>query len=303
MATLTGGAFKTRPSIGDLTLSGDLYEGNFSEWHPRAMASLRQRELDVFATPGFWFSFVGAKTSEQAAAHVCSMTSVALLKRVPDEVRWNCSRLMETLKGLMMPFRFLELPAEVRARVYGLLWPKVFKIAGHDSGRDRLPPVLQVSSQIRQEALPLFYSNTKFSIKIDADEYPLGRDYIERDLLIRWSRSAVAGNAKHLTSLMLWINDGCKIRFKVHNGALSISFEGDYLNKDYAEHANSKLRWHLKCLEPICKAMNMKGEAIIVALLKDWNLWWEIAVGLAVRDPVDSDLDSDTEWNLGDLFW
>lgn len=38
---------------GDLTLSGDLYEGNYAEWLPRLSRSLRLRNLYNFMTEDF----------------------------------------------------------------------------------------------------------------------------------------------------------------------------------------------------------------------------------------------------------
>ena len=60
--------------------------------------------------------------------------------------------------------RFMDLPVELRARVYIMYYEDLPSLPT----APRHPPISLVSSQIRQESLPLFYSTCVFKIEINA---------------------------------------------------------------------------------------------------------------------------------------
>lgn len=66
-------------------------------------------------------------------------------------------------------FRFLDLPAEIRNKIYAF----IAKVQGDDDyhylDRVRLPNITKVSSQIRTEALPVFFESSQFEIFVLCD--------------------------------------------------------------------------------------------------------------------------------------
>ncbi|KJX94443.1 hypothetical protein TI39_contig4193g00011 [Zymoseptoria brevis] len=61
------------------------------------------------------------ETSMQAAMIICAHVRFDILQRVKLENLMDAPRLLADLKFIAQPFRFLELPTEVRRRVYSFL--------------------------------------------------------------------------------------------------------------------------------------------------------------------------------------
>lgn len=73
------------------------------------------------------------------------------------------TKLSTTIRRAMpshQPFRFLNLPAEVRNSIYELSIQGPSQYLAHS----RLPSLAQVSRQVRDEVLPIFFSTTTFNV-------------------------------------------------------------------------------------------------------------------------------------------
>lgn len=108
----------------EITLSSDLYEGNFEEWHLRIDAWLKSHGLGGHVGPrADNYRKVHLMGSKKATKCICERTSVAMLRRVSGEYRKNSVKLMRILEKLAKPFRLLDLPAEMRNIVYEFVLP------------------------------------------------------------------------------------------------------------------------------------------------------------------------------------
>lgn len=86
--------------------------------------------------------------------------STADLRHFQDFKNWLWQKKVEAAQ---MPFRFLDLPAELRSGIYAF----AFENEREDRikiSRFKQPPITQTSRLLRKEALPLFYSNSPFEI-------------------------------------------------------------------------------------------------------------------------------------------
>ncbi|KAF2171666.1 hypothetical protein M409DRAFT_17903 [Zasmidium cellare ATCC 36951] len=287
----------TGPTPNDLTLSGDLYEGNYKEWHARMMASLRLRKLNVFLAPGLWFTDIGRRTTKEAADHICASISEATLKRLPDGVKQNCCRLMEVLEQFAAPFRFLDLPVEVRNRIYKMVLPGTYRVLEWERPVDELPALLQTCAVIRRETISMFYADTTFTIRSDTRSERYDFEAASEDMLRRWSKFVVAENARHLRTVHLWISEQCRVVFKFRK-TLTLGFKGEQHIKGDTLLIEKTLARHVEAVEKISALLSIKGETILLALLMDWEMWWEMLDRLELeedRESCDSGSDEDSE--------
>jgi hypothetical protein len=85
------------------------------------------------------------------------------LSRLPQSAFGSISALMVGLERTAMPFRFFDLPAEVRVCIYEIALLSKGRIhALWSYPKPRIEPhprQLEASTQLRQEAMPVYYSN------------------------------------------------------------------------------------------------------------------------------------------------
>lgn len=150
-------------TIGRLILSGDLYEGNFKEWRARTQASLKDRGLShLIGSCAHLFNDSGKSWS--AATHIRCRISQALLRRVANKIK-NDPYQLKFLEKLATPFRFFDLPPEIRNAVYEFALPAIHTVQfASKIDRDSMPPLLHANSQVCREALVLFYSTTTLQV-------------------------------------------------------------------------------------------------------------------------------------------
>lgn len=226
------------------------------------------------------------------------MISPALLRRIPDEVESNCGQLMRTLRKVATPFPFLGMPPEVRNRIYKMLMPREWTVrALCYPERSKLPLILAVATQIKKEALPVFYAGTTFVMRIDARQ-----DYHEDDLtannaLRKWFKSTVAENAKHLKSMVLWITRGCKVLFKVRDGELKLTFVGDKYNRKTP--CQERLNSVVGPIQHFGQILDLQGEMMIQALFINWDIWGELTEDLKLRELIYGYYETESEEDEG----
>jgi len=148
-------------AVGVIVPRGKLYEGNYARWRPCMDHILQQCRLLDTST---------AWQSARAADIIAAQVQSSFLKRsIPDIDRRSSTRLLQRLEEHARPFRFFDLPPELRNRVYDLHFSE-------DALRpitEKIPQITRATKQLRGEALPVFYSCTRFSIRFDKEERSL----------------------------------------------------------------------------------------------------------------------------------
>lgn len=143
--------------------SDQLYEGNYAEWRANINSMLRRFNLlGVSVTP--W-------DPAYAADLIAEQVQPSLLARaVPSTKRCDPVLLLRRLEEATRPFRFMELPAELRVHIYELLLREV-EVTPIRSQR---PAITQASQQLREEALPVYYEVSRFAVEYDLRTRSLG---------------------------------------------------------------------------------------------------------------------------------
>lgn len=154
---------------GDLTTSGLLYEGNFDEWLPRMRAILaHQHKCNIVCYNGKSPRVFGSGNLKEKADTIWGQASRHVRVRVPESTRDKPDNLIRALSIVARPFRFSDLPPEIRSRIYSFLMPSgdfVDVLLTMNTGvRARQKycdsfarSILCISRQVRAEALPLYY--------------------------------------------------------------------------------------------------------------------------------------------------
>ncbi|KAK4499129.1 hypothetical protein PRZ48_009641 [Zasmidium cellare] len=294
---------------GDISLSGDLFEGNFEEWQPRTIACLRSRDLERQVGPNAErCRIVTPADSKNAAHHIRLRTSEAMLRRVPDAHLEDAGKLFKSLKRLATPFRLFDLPPEIRNRVYEFTLGLWYRVHDNSAGGEdnyfsdefdeddefkpwagKYPPLLQVNSQIRHEASSIFYAATSFMIALPSNGTygDIDREYIEK-----WSKDVVGSRLKHLHHVVLTISieASITIKFSERRGVMCTF---DWGTGDISEQGDDMLEEHTQAVESARKALGLSGEAIVMAILSGWGMWRKLR-----EEIVDAaEMDSDDGWD------
>ncbi|KAK4554594.1 hypothetical protein LTR86_008449 [Recurvomyces mirabilis] len=161
-------------SHGHLTKAGWLHEGNFSEWEERMLAvciasdlaSRHAGTLECLTHDPLLFSCFQRPRLESVRLVMLQNVSLSLKARIPQASRYTARSLYAALSLLARPFRFLDLPMEVRAIVCELVVNgeamRVRAVGKVYREHEFFPPLLYACRQIRAEVLPIFYQGSMF---------------------------------------------------------------------------------------------------------------------------------------------
>lgn len=152
----------------NLTMAGLLYAGSdFGAWTARIDVLLTLRGLNRYSSKNAYVSLWDRHYPEQIKAAIDLISSTYLvsedvLSRIPESAKQHPETLWKHLEAQSKPFRFLDLPAELRDRVYQEA------ILAYEQGREHyfgaecfvLPPVVHVSKMVWREAIPTFWKIT-----------------------------------------------------------------------------------------------------------------------------------------------
>lgn len=149
-----------------LTVSGLLYEGNFDEWWKRMRAILAQHRSEAIIGPlgdPFVLDLTG-DGHEEMTTIIWWQTSPYIRHRIPEQSRTGPCILLKALHQAARPFRFSDLPPEIRTRIYTMLPLSKHSVVTLANGLQDLPrdtrqqrSMMCVNSQIRAEMMPGYH--------------------------------------------------------------------------------------------------------------------------------------------------
>lgn len=269
-----------------LALSGLLHDGNFLTWKTRMNAVLWVNGLREFHDDGsIWESpYEDDPTlcSLHAAKLIRSHVSPDILERVPQEDRKDATRLLSSLEQMTLRFRFLDLPAEVRTLIY----EHVFAAHRHPliwlhfvQGLS-IPAISRTSSQLRKESLPLFLSSTAINVNGSSSDSGNLRRSNEIATMWRWTTTIPCSQQEMLRTVTLAlpmksskpaaynkVREVIKFTFSSQRG-LEIQHPPNF---DVA--SKNLLDRHAAITERNRKLLGLRGEAIVLALVGNAQLW------------------------------
>lgn len=269
----------------DLEDSGLLRVGNFITWRVRMLVILRVHGVESFMLRDHSIGFTDAgrnnstlTVSQLIQAHV----EPTLFEQVPLAERGDVRRLLRKLETLALRFRFMDLTADLRNRVYHHLSGEDQRIEINPVKRTAtpLPKVTAVSRQLREESMPLVLANAKFCFDCGLTSKNLYLD--RRDLIPSQLRQSLSRmpNAylKHLRTA------GVILRHRRSNGdasnrsQITFKFSAESgLTAGYAtslrQDSKNLLEKHVKDVEADRKLLGLRGEAVVLALISNPSLW------------------------------
>ncbi|KAK4499572.1 hypothetical protein PRZ48_010089 [Zasmidium cellare] len=212
---------------GILTTSGLLYEGNFTEWQRRISAGFVFKGKPELAYPSIEYTDPSTGRPVYNNEHIVwdiespiSQVSPALLSRIQSPEDLSMGQLYARLEALCTPFRLMDLPVAVRKRI----WKQIIEEGRRDALRSRnetwvieashrVPALMGVSRQLRQEVLPLYFTNCTFSLNAEVTEKQVwsstGYYRTIRGRLERWANVFVGpSSAPYLRRFKLGV--GCQ---------------------------------------------------------------------------------------------
>jgi hypothetical protein len=169
-----------------LEASGLLYEGsNFAEWLASLRPILAQQfpSMRIVHTPTTGFGCDWTPSRKIRCSDICACiwwnVSPYVRSRVSEYNGEQTDRLLNTLNKTAQPFRFFDLPAEIRVKVYRFALAQstsqtTLMLLERQKGRGRSfgltnehqpeSPLLLTNRQVRAEALPVFHQVNSISL-------------------------------------------------------------------------------------------------------------------------------------------
>lgn len=155
-----------------LTERGTLYHGcDYDAWLRRVQIALRRRRtVRLTGTHTSDERNLSAIPATNDLGTILAMINKQVLLRVPDEHKSSVNALLRVLPIYSLPFRFMDLPLELRLRVYRETdRPRIVQVSSYDlswweehvNKQAVAPPLARVSPTIRQELRPEIYKELR----------------------------------------------------------------------------------------------------------------------------------------------
>ena len=267
---------------GILTVLGLLYEGSdFAAWKAKLRSLLRQQGLDLDDLIKNKRQTFQTLFKRNVIMH--SVISKSVTSRLPggdDDL--DTKTLLQKLEGRAKPFRFMDLPAELRNLIYTFVVPTCQRMRDPFTEAQSIKPyLLQTCSQIRAEASPLYYNQCEFRFYFRSSHDKLDFDEMA-GLLRSWVGQCVGKHVKHLRQVRLaaGVISG---RWTLAKATWSEN-DGLVVKANRAPAFESKVHDHVQDIKATARALGFSGEAIIVALTTNISTWKQAFAWPTVED-------------------
>lgn len=269
-----------------------LYGPNFIAWKKRIDATLRLHDLATYTfhedinDPQASLQHEWARTSSVVAKFISTQVDYELMRRISAHYRGNAQRLMARLEHYCVKLRFTGLPAELRDYIYANVVDSEgdFTIDVARRRSSAMPAITRASRLLRSESLKIFYKRTRFLFDFDGCSGMREPDDLFTNVH-EWAARRYGANMKFMTA--------ATVRFKARLArskalrtlvfGLSYDLANDHLSMklDYGDNldvrltAGSMKRFQTNCkvVEANRKALGMRGDAIMLAIIGDPSLW------------------------------
>lgn len=279
-----------------IATSGLLYGANFAEWKASTTAILQVQgfgacmeqphlgepnstDMFLWDEPLSYWDMFPQTDARKAATFIAMLTHPTIMQRVPSSARFDAWLLMRHLERISTQFRFLDLPAELRNRIYKLTFSQEFVVQTKCAATTKnCPAIAEVSRQIRHEALPLFYSTTTF----------IFNDRPSRSKLVRsvesWIMNVVGERTKDLRSVLVQLP---VVKKKARGYTLTPIDMGITLrikqgltvkcSSELTASSQSRLQDHVASVKQACQMMDctQDGRALFLAFVAHPSFWFE----------------------------
>lgn len=244
-----------------------LYEGSdFAEREAKMDVILRAKRLHVGHVANHENRIIPGtdrKAKERTElVLIRGMISNVLLDRM-SAAQYNCRPLLwKALPGLATPFRLMNLPDQVRQRIYKLALPRRFSL-GEAANGDAFPALVHVSSEVRKETLPLFYSHTTFDIACKL--------LITRPKYLKaWVEHIAGDNVQHVRAVNISSDNSIKLTYSDTKG-LKVDVEADNSQQAVKKDIEARIELMEQCRGPL----KLKGGFLFMALWGNVDIWEE----------------------------
>lgn len=291
-----------------LTEGGLLYEGSdFEQWEKDLRRRLRAEDLEHMLGP----VPLTREASDEERRLACDILrlhiSGGLRARIQSplpEPRPHPLPRLNLLRRLAKPFCLMDLPPELRVRIYEYAMPNdhTIEIAPMRSLVTGYLPIIAVSRQVRAEALPVLYSQSVLTLKLhkgsaSIKEMPI---FEEEERVFDFAKGIKAcerhlhrEQLRHLRKVKVLFSFPLKnphrcykrwvqwmtLTFSPSQGLQipPIVRSQSIVNRDGVLSAESRTKFedHIKKTEEMRSALGLQGESILLALTSDESLWEE----------------------------
>lgn len=189
--------------------------------------------------------------------------SANVLARIPDDLDLGIGPLYAWLERFCTPFRSFDLPPELRVNIYELVFASnASQSIGYP--RSPLPALVHTNRQLRNEALPVYFSSSTFTLNVSL----LGSNYMLQ-CMNDWRSIILNGAARLIRHLHVLVRNSSRgsgrgngpcVRLQIHYREHDNSLELCTTSK-MEEQSLAVLKGFL---EDVPKTKALKGESVLM---------------------------------------